>query len=131
MKSRRTLNLPPQLANLLSEHKIAKTRDRLKADETWHDGGLVFTTGNGRPIDPRNLYRPWVKCVEASGLGRLTLHELRHTAASLMMESGVPIESVSSVLGHSTIRLTADVYGHIGQRQRQNATEAMAAVMWS
>jgi len=59
--------------------------------EAWLDSGLIFTTQIGR-------WHP---------------HELRHSAASIMLAQGVPIEVVSDILGHSSIRMTADVYGHI------------------
>jgi integrase len=129
-KSRRTLTLAPDLVKVLKVRKAEQNEDRLKAGASWIDSGLVFTTGKGTALDPRNVYRPWVKCVESANLGRLTLHDLRHTAASLMMLNRIPIESVSSTLGHSSIRTTADVYGHIALGQRKAATDAMASVMW-
>ena len=50
--------------------------------------------------------------------------------ASLMLAAGVPIEVVSQQLGHTWIRITADTYAHIGEAQRENATAAMADVLW-
>jgi len=58
-------------------------------------------------------------------------HELRHSAASIMLAQGVPIEVVSDILGHSSIRMTADVYGHILEPQRAAAADAMAKALWS
>jgi len=64
-----------------------------------------------------------------AGLGAWHVHELRHSAASLMLAQGQAIEVVSAVLGHSSIRMTADIYGHIARSQRQAAASAMDAAL--
>ena len=66
----------------------------------------------------------------APGSGRWHPHELRHSAASIMLAQGVPIEVVSDILGHSSIRMTADVYGHILEPQRAAAADAMGEALW-
>jgi integrase len=91
----------------------------------------VFTTSVGTPIDPRNCYRDFVRLCEDLGLGRWHPHELRHSAASIMLAQGVPLEVVSDILGHSSIRMTADVYGHILEPQRRAAADAMETALWS
>jgi integrase len=63
-------------------------------------------------------------------LGKWHPHELRHSAASLMLAEGVPLQVVSDILGHSSIRITADVYGHVLQPQRREAARAMAGALW-
>jgi hypothetical protein len=90
----------------------------------------VFTTGEGGPLDPRNIYRTFVRICDRAGLGHWHPHELRHSAASIMLAAGVPLEVVSNILGHSSIRITADVYGHIMAPQRQAAADKMAAALW-
>jgi integrase len=57
-------------------------------------------------------------------------HELRHSAASLMLAQGVKIKVVSQVLGHSSIRMTADVYGHLLDPDRKEAAQAMGSLLW-
>ena len=68
---------------------------------------------------------------EQAGLGRWTLHELRHSCASLLLAMGVPLEVVSETLGHSSIRVTKDVYGHLLAPARAAAADAMARALWS
>jgi hypothetical protein len=75
--------------------------------------GVVFTSTVGTPIDPRNLNRDFKRVCANAGLGNWHPHELRHSAASLMLAQGIKIQVVSQVLGHASIRMTADVYGHI------------------
>jgi integrase len=130
-KSRRSLNLPAPLVDVLRAHRGRQAVERLALGPAWVDSGHVFTTQLGTPIDPRNCYRDFVAVCERLGLGRWHPHELRHSAASIMLAQGVPIEVVSDVLGHSSIRMTADVYGHILEPQRKAAAEAMAGALWS
>jgi integrase len=129
-KSRRAVNLPATVVTALRGQRARQASDRLAVGAAWDDSsGLVFTTAIGRPLDPRNVYRDFRAVCERAGLGRWHPHELRHSAASLMLAQGVPLEVVSDVLGHSSIRITADVYGHVLAPQRQAAAEAMAAIL--
>jgi integrase len=128
--SRRILNLPDEVVKSLGSHKARQAAERLKAGEVWQESGLIFTTEIGSPIDPRNLHRDFVKVSEAAGLGRWHLHELRHSATSLMLSEGIPLKVVADVMGHSSVRMTADVYGHVLTPQRQEAADAMATVLW-
>jgi integrase len=75
----------------------------------------------GTPLDPRNLNREFRDICDKAGLGHWHPHELRHSAASLMLAEGVKLQVVSEVLGHSSIRMTADVYGHILAPDREAA----------
>ena len=68
-------------------------------------------------------------CIDA-GLGDWHTHELRHSAASLMLAQGVKLQVVSEVLGHASIRMTADVYGHILDPDREMAANAMTDALW-
>ena len=72
----------------------------------------MFTTTIGTPINPSNLRRSFRRVTTAAGLGRWRPHELRHSAASLLSEPGVPLEVVADVLGHDGTRMTALVYRH-------------------
>ena len=70
------------------------------------DSGLVLTTQIGTPLDPRNIHRDLVGVCKWAGIGRWHPHELRHSAASIMLAQGVPIEVVPDILGHSSIWMT-------------------------
>jgi len=129
-KSRRSLNLPAQLMAELRAHKARQAAERLALGEAWVDSGYMFTTQIGTPIDGRNLLRDFKKITQAAGLGDWTIHELRHSSASLMLAQGVPLQVVSEVLGHASIRMTADVYGHILEPDRAAAAEAMGNALW-
>jgi integrase len=129
-KSRRAVNLPPPVVKVLRAHKGRQSKERQSAGSAWEATGLVFTTQIGTPIDPSNLRRDFNEVFKKAGLGHWHPHELRHSAASIMLAQGVPLEVVADVLGHSSIRMTADVYGHILAPQRQAAAKAMTAALW-
>jgi integrase len=130
-KSRRAINLPSPMLKLLKTHRARQAAERLELGEAWFDSGYIFTTTVGTPIDPRNLLREFKSICIKAGLGDWHTHELRHSAASLMLAMGVPLQVVSEVLGHASIRMTADVYGHILAPDRQAAADAMSQVLWS
>jgi integrase len=129
--SRRAVNLPAPMLKTLLEHEARQGAQKEHLGKAWIDSGYVFTSSIGTPIDPRNLYREFQKICRFAGLGDWHPHELRHSAASLMLAQGVKIQVVSQVLGHSSIRMTADVYGHLLDPDRQEAAQAMAAILWS
>ncbi len=130
LKSRRAVNLPEPVVELLSRHRDQQEKQRVDLGAAWVETGFGFTSSIGTPIDPRNLYRDFQKVCENAGLSHWHPHELRHSAASLMLANGVKLQVVSQVLGHSSIRMTADVYGHILDPDREHAAKAMAAVLW-
>ncbi|MGD0254419.1 MAG: tyrosine-type recombinase/integrase [Acidimicrobiales bacterium] len=130
-KSRRAVNLPAPVVQVLREHRTHQKRDRLALGPAWHESGFVFTSQIGTPVDPRNLYRDFASVCKKAKIGQWHPHELRHSAASLMLAQGVPLQVVSDVLGHSSIRLTADVYGHVLAPAREAAADAMTEVLWT
>jgi len=130
-KSRRAVNLPSTLLEKLRTHRAEQNTQRLKLGKAWANSGHIFTTSIGTPIDPRNMYREFRDICRTASIGDWHPHELRHSAASLMLAQGVKLQVVSEVLGHSSIRMTADVYGHILAPDRQAAADAMGRVLWS
>lgn len=130
-RSRRAINLPRPMLAMLKTHRTQQAADRLALGAAWTETGYIFTSSVGTPIDPRNLLREFKSICADAGLGNWHVHELRHSAASLMLAMGVPIQVVSEVLGHASIRMTADVYGHILAPDRQAAADAMGRVLWS
>jgi integrase len=91
---------------------------------------LVFRTPDGSALDPDNFTHTTYAATLHAGVGRWSPHELRHSAASLLIAQGVPLKVVSETLGHSSIRVTSDVYGHLLEPAKQEAAEAMSAALW-
>ena len=133
--SRRRIHLPGPVVDALRKHGVKQKAERLAFGPDW--GGdwaaenLVFTSSVGSPLDPHRASRA-VKAITTDALGESwTPHEMRHSAASLMLAQGVPLKTVSETLGHSSIRVTADVYGHLLEPAKTEAADAMDRVLFS
>jgi len=124
-RSRRLLPVPRLAAAALERHRSRQARERLKAGAEWHDLGLIFTTSIGTPIEPRNLNRQFGELRQKAGLETLRLHDLRHACATFLLASGVEPRTVMEILGHSTYRLTMDLYGHALPERMAAAAVAM------
>ncbi len=133
-RSRRTIHLPGTLVEVLRRHRVRQAAQRLKFGEgwggRWADEDLVFTSSIGTALDPRRVTRTVEAIAIEAGLGKWTPHELRHSAASLLLAQNVPLKVVSEMLGHSSIRVTADVYGHLLDDARAEAATAMESALW-
>jgi len=96
----------------------------------WEDNGLVFANEVGRPIEAGNLIRrSFHPLLERAGLPRVRFHDLRHTAATLMLGQGVHPKIVAEMLGHSQIAVTLDLYSHVTPTMQRQAVEALEAVL--
>ncbi|MEV4990201.1 tyrosine-type recombinase/integrase [Pseudarthrobacter sp. LMD1-1-1.1] len=128
-RSRRLLPLTPVTAALLTAHRKAQVTERLHAGSEWTDTGFVFTTETGQPVDPRNLYRVAQSAAKRTGLDGIGIHSLRHSAATAMLEAGVNIKAVSDLLGHSSVSITGDIYGHTSDESARAAVTRLSDVM--
>jgi len=120
--SQREVPLLPQLAAALRAHKREQKKNKLALGEVYQDTGYISTWEDGTPINPNTFATRFRTLSRRAGLP-LHFHQLRHTAASLMLEAGVPLKNVSQLLGHATVSITGDVYGHVspaGQREAIN-----------
>jgi integrase len=110
-KSRRTLALPKIAVDVLRVHKERQGEERLAAGVRWSDHDLVFCTRTGAPLDAANVRREFRAACKAAKIGeRWTPRELRHSFVSLMSSSGVLIEEIARLVGHSSSRTTEVVY---------------------
>ena len=140
-KSRRTLVLPTVCLEAIKAHRTKQLEERLKSGPRWVDTGLVFTTfrlckeGKGQHLKvgaglhPRNVLRTLYALLDAAKLPRVRFHDLRHSAASLLIAAGVELVEVSMLLGHSELRVTADLYSHLQQQTAARAAQHMDAIL--
>jgi integrase len=126
----RTVALPPFAIDALRRHRIAQLEERLAAP-VWGDLDLVFTTTIGTRIHRRNALRWWHQLTIGAGVGRRRFHASRHSAATLMLNNGVPLEVVSATLGHAGLAITADVYAKVRPELQRTAADAMQNVLAS
>jgi len=129
-KSRRTLRLAPAIVAALRAHRRVQAAERIKAANIWHDSGFVFTTEWGQPISPDNLLRALKTAASRAGLPQwVHVHTLRHSAATMLLEAGKGLKTVSEMLGHSSVSVTGDVYQHVSDGEAQAAADALAAAI--
>jgi integrase len=119
------------LVPLLRRHRARQAQERLTAGADWNDalGGLLFTTPRGRPIDPHDVQAEFKATLAAANLPNMRLHDLRHAAATFLIAQGLPLRLVMEVLGHSTIALTANTYGHIERGMMAEAASQMDSLL--
>lgn len=133
-RSRRTLHVPAPAVAELRAHRRRQASEQLAAGELWEPLplglDLVFRSEVGTAVDPANFRKRVYGLTVAAGLGRWSPHELRHSAASLLIAQGVRLELISELLGHSSIRITKDVYGHLLDASRSEAADAMSVALW-
>ena len=96
----------------------------------WHDFDLVFPSLTGGPVDPSRVNQAFHTALHKAGLPRLRPHDLRHTAATLLLEAGIHPKVVQEMLGHSSVTLTLDTYSHVTPRLHQEAASAMQAILF-
>ncbi len=109
--STRTLRLPERAVTALQQHKARQAEQRLLAGDLWHDRGLVFSSAVGTPLDADNVRRAFKKITTSAGLGgNWKPLELRTSFVSLMSQSGVPVEEIARLVGHTSTRTTEVVY---------------------
>jgi integrase len=122
----RTIPLPEVLIEALRRHCELQQQERSTLDVDWEDHGLVFPSTRGTPLQPRNLIRHFKLALEAAKLPLTTrFHDLRHSCASLLIAQGVPLKTVSDILGHSSIQVTSDIYGHTLPDRKRDVTEQL------
>lgn len=124
-RRRRAVPLPAMCSAPLRWHRMRQAAAKLRAGESWDDGGYVFTTRNGRPVEPRNVYRSFTRVAGSAGIRVVRLHDARHGCATLLTAAGVAPRVVMEILGHSQISITMDVYTHVVQDTQREAISHM------
>jgi len=109
----------------LREHLDHQQQERISAGDKWQEFDLLFPSTLGTPMDPSNMYKDFKDTLKKAGLPDIRFHDLRHTAATLMLIQGTHPKIVQERLGHSNISLTMDTYSHVLPSMQEEAAEKM------
>lgn len=131
-KSRRTIPLLPELVDALRRHRAAQAAEVLRRPAYARTLDLVFATSVGQPLSVRDIVgRHFKPALRRAGLPKsVRLYDLRHTAASLLVASGLPINVVSELLGHASPVMVLKTYAHTFEGQRRQATERLGRLIF-
>ncbi|MBW1601778.1 site-specific integrase [Streptomyces sp. JJ66] len=133
-KSRRTLALPGRCIDALRAQHTQQDADRRAAGKGWKEHGLVFSSSVGTPLDPSHVRRDFRRAIKAAPgvtAAEWTPRELRHSFVSLLSDSGVPLEEISRLVGHSGTAVTELVYRKQIRPVIQTGATAMDAIFRS
>jgi integrase len=128
--SRRTLELPVPVVDVLRLRMVARDAARQTAAELWVEHGLVFCNSRGRPLSAAVVRDELKDITERAKIGRdWTPRELRHSFVSLMSESGVPVDEIARLVGHTSSRTTEVIYRHELRPVMQFGATAMTDIL--
>ena len=128
-RGRRSIAASRYLLQALREHQHQRTLMKIAAGSRWSETNpWVFTTRTGKALDGDNVRRTFKKLVASVGLPPTTrIHDLRHAMATSWLAAGVPVKIVSERLGHASIAITLQLYGHVLPNMQADAAEQMDA----
>ncbi|HTR70782.1 MAG TPA: site-specific integrase, partial [Mycobacteriales bacterium] len=127
---RRTVDIDPQTLAALRVLRRQQVEERLAAGPGYLETGLIAVDALGAPIDPAAFANRFARLTREAGLPLIRLHDLRHTAASLMHESGeVSLRTIASILGHADPAFTLRTYGHASDEAKKAATATLATLV--
>jgi integrase len=124
-RSRRRVELTAVAIDALRRRRLAFVEERVAAANVWQDNDLVFCSATGGYLHAAVLSRQFTDLLRRAGLPRIRFHDLRHTAATLMLSQGVHPKVASEMLGHATVAVTLDLYSHVTETMQRSAAAAL------
>lgn len=121
----RVVSIPSNLIPVLKEHEKKQKLEKVKAGPSYIESDFVFTTELGKNIDARNLLRSYKRLLKRANVPYRKFHALRHTYATKLFEANVPLKTVQTLLGHSDISITANIYTHVMPKEKIQAADKL------
>ena len=130
-RSRRSIALSAAAVGLLHQVRGKQTIPKAEIADAWTQSGFVLTHQDGMPLDSEVVSKAFTKLVKEAGFPDLTMHGLRHTHATILLEQGVNPKVVSERLGHASVATTMDIYSHVLPDMQEKAAQAIDTVLAS
>lgn len=125
--SNRVINIPQLVMHEICKHKMHQNEEKLKTGSEYIDNNLVFCTDIGKPLDTSNLMRVYKRILKRSGINTrgVTFHTLRHVFGSRLNDLNIDPKTIQTLMGHSSIKTTMDIYVHASQEKQKDAADKM------
>ena len=128
-RSYRTLVLTKETLDSLRIHKDLIANWKMSCSDSWVDLDLVFPGHNGTARSSHIDYNEWQKALKFCGIPPRRLHDARHTSATIMYNQGIPIETISRILGHSSSTVTSKLYVHSAEAPLRDAASLISLIL--
>jgi integrase len=120
---KRLISLPAFLVEMLKQHRVKLLEQQLKQGSAWEDRDLVFPDLHGGYFNPGYLIRLFTRLLREAGVPHMHFHDLRHSAATILLSMGVNMKVIQELLGHSDISITLGLYSHLLPTMQQAVVE--------
>lgn len=121
----RAIALDDNLCKELKKHQIKQKEMKLLFGQGYDDHNLVFAREDGKPMYPRQLAIVFNRIIKQANVPKIRIHDLRHTHATLLLELGVNPKIVAERLGHSSVKITLDVYSHVTTEMQKDTAKKL------
>ncbi|KEH96120.1 tyrosine-type recombinase/integrase [Clostridium massiliodielmoense] len=119
----RTVPIPTNIIEKLKESKQKHSVIKKENEDLYNNTDYIFCDKLGNPLDPKRIPRNFKSVLKKAGLKDIKFHSLRHTYATRLFEAGVPIKTVQTLMGHSDITTTMNIYTHVMPEEKNKAAE--------
>jgi integrase len=126
---RRSIALPPSCLKALKRHQVRQKERRLRWGDAWHEAGLIFDRGDGRPLHHNVARNTFKRAAARLGLPAIRFHDQRHTAATIALADGENPKVIQQRLGHADISMTLNRYSHVTTAMQHAATERLEKLL--
>ena len=124
--SRRSFPMTSDIKEILMDLKQQQEQNKKFFGNEYHDSDYVFRWPDGRPFSPDYVTHKFQRLLKAAGMPKIRFHELRHSAASNLLNMNFNLKDVQDWLGHSDIKTTANIYGHLDAKRKKSMAEALS-----
>lgn len=124
--SRRSFPLTPEARQIFLAARGSEAEARNRCGKEYIENDYVFKWYNGKPFSPDYVSAHFSLLLKKHGLPHIRFHELRHSCASLLLNSGFSLKDVQEYMGHADIQMTANIYGHLDTARKQLLTSKMS-----
>ena len=124
--SRRSFPLTAEAEAIFRRAKELEQQNRAAFGREYQENSYIFKWPDGHPYSPDYISHHFAKVLKKQGLPHIRFHELRHSCASMLLDMGFTLKDVQEWLGHSDIKMTANIYAHLDTARKSSIADSLA-----